>query len=157
RRGRALGRAQAARRDRRDRPARQAVADSGRRGRRGRLRRRRRVFRRRRVTTRQKSQAWLPAAEQKPGSTRTLLPVAAGMGAVRRTVLPGGLRILTEEMPSARSASFGIWVGVGSRDETRSLAGATHFLEHLLFKGTPRRDALAISAALDAVGGEMNA
>jgi predicted Zn-dependent peptidase len=105
---------------------------------------------------------WLPAAEQKAGSTRTLLRAGADngnavVGAVRRTVLPGGLRILTEEMPSARSASFGIWVGVGSRDETRSLAGATHFLEHLLFKGTPRRDALAISAALDAVGGEMNA
>jgi len=112
------------------------------------------------VTTRQ--QNWLPAGEQKPGSTRTLLPAGtdngrAVVGAVRRTVLPGGLRILTEEMPSARSASFGIWVGVGSRDESRSLAGATHFLEHLLFKGTPRRDALAISAAIDAVGGEMNA
>jgi predicted Zn-dependent peptidase len=109
------------------------------------------------------SKAWLPATEQKPGSTRTLLPAGTGpdgkavVGAVRRTVLPGGLRILTEEMPSARSASFGIWVGVGSRDESRTLAGATHFLEHLLFKGTPRRDALAISAAIDAVGGEMNA
>ncbi len=108
-----------------------------------------------------KRSSWLPAGEQKPGSTRTLLPAGTGpgaaTGAVRRTVLPGGLRILTEEMPSARSATFGIWVGVGSRDETRSLAGATHYLEHLLFKGTPRRDALAISSALDAVGGEMNA
>jgi predicted Zn-dependent peptidase len=114
------------------------------------------------VTTRHlRSKNWFPAAEQKPGSTRTLLPAGNSggtvTGAVRRTVLPGGLRILTEDMPSARSAAFGIWVGVGSRDETRSLAGATHFLEHLLFKGTPRRDALAISAALDAVGGEMNA
>jgi predicted Zn-dependent peptidase len=111
------------------------------------------------VTIRQKN--WLPAGEQKPGSTRTLLPAGHSggsvVGAVRRTVLPGGLRILTEEMPASRSASFGIWVGVGSRDESRSLAGATHFLEHLLFKGTPRRDALAISSAIDAVGGEMNA
>jgi predicted Zn-dependent peptidase len=53
--------------------------------------------------------------------------------------------------------TVGIWVGVGSRDETASQAGASHYLEHLLFKGTRRRDALAISAAIDAVGGEMNA
>ena len=53
--------------------------------------------------------------------------------------------------------TFGVWVGVGSRDEATSLAGASHYLEHLLFKGTRKRDALAISAALDAVGGEMNA
>lgn len=76
---------------------------------------------------------------------------------VRRTVLPGGLRVITEAMPTVRSAAFGIWVGVGSRDEVPSVAGSSHYLEHLLFKGTKRRDALAISAALDAVGGEMNA
>jgi predicted Zn-dependent peptidase len=56
-----------------------------------------------------------------------------------------------------RSAAFGIWVGVGSRDETPVQAGAAHYLEHLLFKGTPRRSALDISASIDAVGGEMNA
>ena len=60
-------------------------------------------------------------------------------------------------MPAVRSAAFGIWAGVGSRDEDRSHAGATHYLEHLLFKGTGRRTALDISAALDAVGGELNA
>ena len=60
-------------------------------------------------------------------------------------------------MPSVRSVSFGVWVGVGSRDETLAQAGSSHYLEHLLFKGTKRRDALEISAALDAVGGEMNA
>jgi predicted Zn-dependent peptidase len=60
-------------------------------------------------------------------------------------------------MPAVRSATFGIWVGVGSRDETPSLAGATHYLEHLLFKGTRRRDALTISAAIEAVGGDLNA
>jgi len=76
---------------------------------------------------------------------------------VRRTVLPGGLRVITEAMPGARSASLGLWTGVGSRDESASLVGATHFLEHLLFKGTRRRTALDISAALDAVGGELNA
>ena len=76
---------------------------------------------------------------------------------VRRTVLPGGLRVVTEAMPSARSATLGLWTKVGSRDESPSLAGATHFLEHLLFKGTKRRTALDISAELDAVGGELNA
>src|SRR5688500_12881712 len=60
-------------------------------------------------------------------------------------------------MPQVRSVAFGIWVGVGSRDETPRLAGASHFLEHLLFKGTKRRDALEIAAVMDAVGGEMNA
>jgi predicted Zn-dependent peptidase len=95
------------------------------------------------------------AREQAPGSTRTLL-VEDG-ARVRRTVLPGGLRVVTENVPGVRSASFGIWVGVGSRDETPAQAGAAHYLEHLLFKGTARRSALDISAALDAVGGEMNA
>ena len=78
-------------------------------------------------------------------------------GTVRRTVLPGGLRVLTEAIPAMRSVSFGIWVGVGSRDESPELAGASHFLEHLLFKGTRRRTALDISAEIEAVGGETNA
>lgn len=76
---------------------------------------------------------------------------------VRRTVLPSGLRIVTEEVPSVRSAAIGIWVNVGSRDETPAVAGASHFLEHLLFKGTKSRTSLEISASIEAVGGEMNA
>jgi predicted Zn-dependent peptidase len=64
---------------------------------------------------------------------------------------------VTEAMPTVRSVTVGIWVGVGSRDEAPSLAGASHYLEHLLFKGTRRRDAMTISSAIDAVGGEMNA
>jgi predicted Zn-dependent peptidase len=72
-------------------------------------------------------------------------------------VLPGGLRIVTETMPTVRSAAFGIWAGIGSRDEAVQDAGATHYLEHLLFKGTHRRTALEISAAMDAVGGDLNA
>jgi len=76
---------------------------------------------------------------------------------ISRSVLPGGLRVVTEFLPSVRSVSLGIWVGVGSRDEDVAHAGATHYLEHLLFKGTGRRTALEISAAMDAVGGEMNA
>src|SRR3954447_14271176 len=78
-------------------------------------------------------------------------------GTVRRTVLPSGLRILTEAIPGVRSVSFGIWVGIGSRDESPRLSGASHFLEHLLFKGTNRRSALEISAEIEAVGGETNA
>jgi predicted Zn-dependent peptidase len=76
---------------------------------------------------------------------------------VRKSVHSSGLRIVTEEIPSVRSAAFGIWVNVGSRDETPRVAGASHFLEHLLFKGTKTRSALDISAAIEAVGGEMNA
>ncbi|WP_043486638.1 M16 family metallopeptidase [Streptomyces bingchenggensis] len=89
--------------------------------------------------------------------TQTLLKGENGIGTVRRTTLPGGLRIVTETLPSVRSATFGIWAHVGSRDETPVLNGATHYLEHLLFKGTQRRSALDISSAIDAVGGEMNA
>src|SRR6201996_6505305 len=81
----------------------------------------------------------------------------AAESTVRRTVLPGGLRVVTESLPSVRSVALGIWVGVGSRDEDLTHAGATHYLEHLLFKGTRRRTALDISAEMDAVGGEMNA
>jgi predicted Zn-dependent peptidase len=80
-----------------------------------------------------------------------------GDDAVRRSVLPGGLRIVTESLPAVRSAAIGIWASVGSRDEDLDHAGATHYLEHLLFKGTSRRTALEISAAMDAVGGELNA
>ena len=76
---------------------------------------------------------------------------------VKRSVHSSGLRIVTEEVPSVRSAAVGIWVNVGSRDEAPATAGASHFLEHLLFKGTTQRTALQISAAVESVGGEMNA
>jgi predicted Zn-dependent peptidase len=77
--------------------------------------------------------------------------------ALRRTTLPGGLRVVTEHLPAVRSASVGVWVGVGSRDEGVTVAGAAHFLEHLLFKSTPTRTAVDIAQAMDAVGGELNA
>ncbi|MEV4511297.1 pitrilysin family protein [Dactylosporangium sp. NPDC049525] len=88
--------------------------------------------------------------------TQTLAEDPLG-GTVRRTVLPNGLRILTEAIPAMRSVSFGVWVGIGSRDETPALSGVSHFLEHLLFKGTKRRTALEISSQIEAVGGETNA
>jgi predicted Zn-dependent peptidase len=81
----------------------------------------------------------------------------AGDGSVRRSVLPGGVRLLTEHVPGVRSASVGAWVGVGSRDESDGHHGSTHFLEHLLFKGTARRTAMDIAEAFDEVGGEANA
>jgi predicted Zn-dependent peptidase len=77
--------------------------------------------------------------------------------AIARTELPSGLRVLTERMPGVRSVTFGIWAGVGSRDETPAQAGASHYLEHLLFKGTPRRSATDIAEQMDAIGGEHNA
>jgi predicted Zn-dependent peptidase len=76
---------------------------------------------------------------------------------VKRFVHASGLRIVTEEVPSVRSAAVGIWVNVGSRDEAPATAGASHFLEHLLFKGTTTRTALEISSSIESVGGEMNA
>ncbi len=90
------------------------------------------------------------------GSTQTIAGQDGG-AIVRRTVLPGGVRILSEAMPGLRSATIGFWVGVGSRDETTGHHGSTHFLEHLLFKGTARRSAMDIATAFDAVGGESNA
>ena len=89
-------------------------------------------------------------------TTRTLLREGDG-GLVRRTVLPGGLRVITEQVPGVRSVSFGVWVGVGSRDETAAQMGSAHYLEHLLFKGTNTRSALEISASIEAVGGDLNA
>jgi hypothetical protein len=83
--------------------------------------------------------------------------VADAEAGFERTELPGGLRVLTERMPAVRSVTLGIWAGVGSRDETPRLAGASHYLEHLLFKGTERRSARDIAEAMDAVGGETNA
>ncbi|KQY63878.1 MULTISPECIES: M16 family metallopeptidase [unclassified Nocardioides] len=111
--------------------------------------------------TGQQGSAGRSSVPQKVGSTRTLLTVKDDDGQVvsrvRRTVLPGGLRVVTEQMAGVRSACIGVWVGVGSRDETPTLHGASHFLEHLLFKGTRERSAMDISVALDAVGGEFNA
>lgn len=86
------------------------------------------------------------------------ISILSGAGSlVRRTVLPSGLRILTEHMPAVVSATIGFWVPVGSRDEQPDTFGSTHFLEHLLFKGTPTRSAFDIARAFDEVGGEHNA
>ncbi len=97
------------------------------------------------------------AAAGHDNSDSSVISGQVGGAVVRRSVLPGGVRVLTEAMPGQRSATIGFWVGVGSRDETEGQHGSTHFLEHLLFKGTKRRTALEIASAFDEVGGESNA
>ncbi len=75
----------------------------------------------------------------------------------RTTTLRGGERVITERIEGVRSASLGLWIGAGSRDEPPSKAGVSHFIEHLLFKGTARYDAVRIAELFDAMGGELNA
>ncbi|MCG5433820.1 insulinase family protein [Mycobacterium sp. MYCO198283] len=98
-----------------------------------------------------------PPAAEHAGALRRSGHTAHAAPAVRRTTLPGGIRVVTEYVPSVHSASVGCWVNVGSRDEGATVAGAAHFLEHLLFKATPTRTAVEIAQAVDAVGGELNA
>jgi predicted Zn-dependent peptidase len=76
---------------------------------------------------------------------------------ITTSLLPSGIRLVTESMVEVRSVSIGFWVGTGSRDETDAQSGISHFLEHLLFKGTPTRSAREIAEDIDAVGGDMNA
>ena len=73
------------------------------------------------------------------------------------TTLDSGTRVVTEPLPSVRSAAIGFWIGNGSRDEAHTHAGVSHFLEHLLFKGTASYSALEIAEIFDTFGGELNA
>jgi predicted Zn-dependent peptidase len=87
-------------------------------------------------------------------------PVVSGRSlpeGVEVTTLPGGLRVVTETMPSVRSVALGLWVRTGSRDEEPGQAGVSHFLEHMLFKGTERHSAIEISELFDAMGASVNA
>ena len=77
--------------------------------------------------------------------------------AIQGSALSNGIRLVTERMPDVRSVALGFWVDVGSRDESPEMAGVSHFLEHLLFKGTEERTARQIAESVEAVGGEMNA
>lgn len=103
----------------------------------------------------------LPAPIELPvvpaGDPSSSMSFEDGETCVRRTTLPQGVRVLTQQVPATRSVGISLWVPVGSRDETPEHAGSTHFLEHLLFKGTRRRSSLDIAVAFDAVGGESNA
>ncbi|XCB30367.1 insulinase family protein [Arcanobacterium hippocoleae] len=75
----------------------------------------------------------------------------------RRSILPGGVRVLSEKVPGQRSASISFWIGAGSRDEAAGHEGSTHFLEHMLFKGTKTRTSADISRLSDFLGGAINA
>lgn len=75
----------------------------------------------------------------------------------QREVLPNGVVVLSEQMPAVKSATIGVWVRVGSRDEAGEVAGISHFIEHMLFKGTQRRSAQEIARTIDAVGGTLDA
>ena len=79
------------------------------------------------------------------------------MSLVQKTRLESGIAVITEEMPDVESSSIGIWVNTGSRYETRDVNGVSHFIEHLLFKGTEKRTALDISREIESVGGVLNA
>jgi len=75
----------------------------------------------------------------------------------QKTLLPNGVRIITEEIEHVRSAAIGLWVGAGSRDEREGYEGISHFMEHMFFKGTEHRTARALAESLEAVGGQLNA
>ncbi len=90
-----------------------------------------------------------------PGSLAQ--PSADREEAVRISRLGDGLRVVTETLPRSRSVAIGVWVGVGNRDEPTEIAGVSHFLEHLLFKGSPNFSARDIAESIDAVGGDLNA
>src|SRR5947199_5334345 len=73
------------------------------------------------------------------------------------TTLSNGVRVITEAMPHVRSVSVGIWIGSGSRRETAEENGISHFIEHMLFKGTTRRSAEASAREVDSIGGNLDA
>lgn len=75
----------------------------------------------------------------------------------KKTVLPNGIRVVSEFHPASRAVSMGAWVLTGTRDESADMAGISHFLEHLVFKGTKTRSAYQIAKTLEALGGELNA
>jgi predicted Zn-dependent peptidase len=83
--------------------------------------------------------------------------VSSDPSGISRTSLDGGLRVVTEPMPALRSVAVGLWIGTGGIDEPGPILGASHFLEHLGFKGTPGRSAHEIASAVESVGGDMNA
>lgn len=76
---------------------------------------------------------------------------------VAKTVLKNGIRVLSQKIPHTRSVSMGVWVDVGARDETETESGLSHFIEHMIFKGTRKRSAYQIAKEFDAIGGHTNA
>src|SRR5258708_11391267 len=78
-------------------------------------------------------------------------------GAFQKTVLPSQITVITESIPDRRTVSLGVWVRNGARDEPPERLGISHFIEHMMFKGTERRDARAIAHSLESIGGHLDA
>ncbi len=94
----------------------------------------------------------LPVAEN-----ATIATAASPARNIRRTTLSNGMLVLTERMPHMRSVSMGVWIGTGSRDEQPEENGLSHFVEHMVFKGTTNRSAKQIARETDAIGGNLDA
>src|SRR5204862_6820047 len=113
---------------------------------------------RRRPSSARPRPRWPRASRRWRRPPRLVSPAKRAGGAeLARTDYSSGLRVVTERMPEMHSVALGIWVSVGSREECPEIAGTSHFLEHLLFKGTKKRSARDIAEAFDAVGGDVNA
>ena len=97
------------------------------------------------------------ARSLRAGSGAPASPVRVAEERFTRVTLPSGIAIVGERMPAVRSVAVGVWIKVGSRHEAPAEAGVSHFLEHMVFKGTRRRDALAIALSLESVGGNLDA
>lgn len=93
----------------------------------------------------------------KTTQTQSLATISPEKAVYRKTILDNGLRIVTETIPYVRSVSIGLWTNVGSRDEDVSTNGVSHFLEHMVFKGTRSRNVRDIAQSLESLGGYMNA
>src|SRR5262249_50873344 len=95
------------------------------------------------------------AGPRAPASSRiSRISMSAG---IDKTILPSGLTVLSQTLPDRRTLSLGAWLRTGARDEPRERLGITHFIEHMMFKGTPSRDARAIAASLESLGGHLDA
>src|ERR1044072_4822314 len=86
-----------------------------------------------------------------------MAPSITNLRDISRTCLPNGIRIITETVPHVRSVSICVWIGTGARRETSKLNGISHFIEHMLFKGTTRRSAEDIARLADSIGGNLDA
>ena len=92
-----------------------------------------------------------------PSEAPAASPVPTPSRNIRRTTLPNGLLVLTESMPHMRSVAMGAWIASGSRDEPAEENGLSHFVEHMVFKGTTSRSAQDIAREVDSIGGNLDA
>jgi predicted Zn-dependent peptidase len=98
-----------------------------------------------------------PAVVSSPSKSKHVTSPEARQDTVEKTVLPNGLRVITEQMPHVRSVAMGVWVDTGSRHESDDQSGISHFIEHMVFKGTTTRSAEDIACSVDAIGGHLDA